>query len=450
MNAKKIMKSIARKAGLTFLWAGSLSMTFSIIALFALWGALVWMITPEGQKFVRDIIPQQISVGPYKLDITGLSYSIPAPFELDQIKIREGDDVILDASDIKLVLNPEETSKQDLDLSFTVHVHDKPINIKIELAFTQDKVLLESISLKGPDINVSGSGSYTLADKSLDAKLSGRIESFHNYPELVGSAHNIAPLSFIVTLSQQEGEEIYAVFEANTQKYANREINIAAQDTSLKGTYANGVITITSLNARDQDKGKFNASGTFEPDGGLADLSIKAREVNILKGEIASGVLDGDMKMQGAAKEGYLVSGTITAQKLNITIPQRLSGSVPQLNVKVKGQNGQKTKASAADIIKLDVRINAPQRVVVRGWGLDAEFGGTLDVKGTAAGPLFYGDFTALRGRYSEFGKVFKFTNAKMNFSGAVPPNPVLDIENQNQSRGYYRHRQHRRAGHVS
>ena len=106
MNAKKIMKSIARKAGLTFLWAGSLSMTFSIIALFALWGALVWMITPEGQKFVRDIIPQQISVGPYKLDITGLSYSIPAPFELDQIKIREGDDVILDASDIQAGFKP--------------------------------------------------------------------------------------------------------------------------------------------------------------------------------------------------------------------------------------------------------------------------------------------------------------------------------------------------------
>ena len=117
----------------------------------------------------------------------------------------------------------------------------------------------------------------------------GGSKAFTIIPNCVGSAHNIAPLSFIVTLSQQEGEEIYAVFEANTQKYANREINIAAQDISLKGTYANGVITITSLNARDQDKGKFNASGTFEPDGGLADLSIKAREVNILKGEIASG-----------------------------------------------------------------------------------------------------------------------------------------------------------------
>jgi len=75
------------------------------------------------------------------------------------------------------------------------------------------------------------------------------------------------------------------------------------------------------------------------------------------------------------------------------------------------------------------VKVHAPGRIFVRGWGLDAEFGGDLEVSGTLAGPLVNGSFESIRGRYEEFGKRFALDHAKLRFQGKVPPSPYLDIK---------------------
>jgi translocation and assembly module TamB len=69
--------------------------------------------------------------------------------------------------------------------------------------------------------------------------------------------------------------------------------------------------------------------------------------------------------------------------------------------------------------------------VFVRGWGLDAEFGGDLAAGGTLAQPLVNGTLSSRRGRYEEFNKRFDLAHANLRFQGTVPPSPYLDIEAQ-------------------
>lgn len=428
MKAKNVLKSIARKSWLILLWVMALTMTLLMIAQFTLLRTVLWLGSPEGQTTVQDLLPSEIEGGTYKLETDGFSYTLPAQFVLDQINIPEGESLGLDAGDIKLKFDTKNLSEQRLGLAFSVLMMDKSIDFKAQVSYAQDVIKLESLSVRAPDIKIDGSGSFNIANNALKASFLGTIDSLQKYPELVSSEHDVGPISFTVVLAQQEGQDIRATFDVTTSKYSNKSINFIARDIAIKGSYAGEVVTISSLNARDHDKGTLNASGTFELIDSKTDIKITAREMNFIKGEIASGLLDGDLIFQGSISKGYDLKGTITAQKMDITIPEHFTSSVPQLNVQVVGQT-ENTTLPIAQSVKLDVRINAPRRVIVRGRGLDAEFGGSLDVKGTADKPLYYGALEFIRGRYSEFGKVFKFSKANINFSGSVPPGPELDIE---------------------
>ena len=393
MRLKMMPKIIAKKAGLILLWGGAMTMAMLMIGLFHLWSAAMWLGTPVGQKSVQDLLPAAIAGIPYTLEI--------------------------DTKDL-----PEKR----LGISLSALVLGRTIEAKAQLVCAPYLLTIESLYVQAPDLRVSGSGNYNVAKNALVAEFSGTLDSLKNYPEFVGSEHNIEPLSFDVSLNQQGKNYPEVTFDLSTQEYRNQSINLSARDVSLQGSYANGTVSISSLSARDHDKGTISASGTYNLQDSSADIKITSRDFNLVRGGIASGVLDGDLTFQGSPSKSYDLKGAITSQEVNITIPERISGNVPQLNVKMQGQP-ESAAPHIAENINLYVRINAPRRVMVRGWGLDAEFGGALDIKGTAAKPLFYGSLESLRGRYSEFGKLFKFTNAKLDFSGAVPPSPSLDIE---------------------
>jgi len=388
-----VLKIVARKSWLILLWGVSVTMVLLMVGQFALLSMVVWLGTPAGQNRVRELMPDVIAQIPYE--------------------------VSFDTKDL-----PD----QRLGIDLSARIMDRLIEAKARLYYAGSTIKIESFSAQAPDLKIKGSGAYNVNNKSLTASLSGTLDSLHSYPELVSGNHNVAPLSFNLNISQDKARGLTVAFDVTTKEYSNKVINLTSHDVVLKGDYADGVVIITSLTAHDHDKGTTSAAGTFGLKNKEADIKITARDMNLIKGDIASGVFDGDLTFQGKTKEGYLVAGEVAAQKLDITIPERISGKVPQLNVTVQGQAAS-TPSSVAKNIKLDIKLNAPQRIMVRGWGVDAEFGGALDVKGTAKEPLFFGSLEMLRGRYSEFGKLFKITGAKLNFSGSVPPSPDLDIQ---------------------
>ena len=121
------------------------------------------------------------------------------------------------------------------------------------------------------------------------------------------------------------------------------------------------------------------------------------------------------------------MSGKITTDKVNVTIPDRFNNAIPKLNI-VKKNTKKLTAPDFMKIVKLNLKLVAEKQVFVRGHGLDAEFGGEIKVSGTLAAPLYNGTFKSKRGRYEEFGKRFDLNRALLRFQGAVPPSPYLDI----------------------
>ena len=87
------------------------------------------------------------------------------------------------------------------------------------------------------------------------------------------------------------------------------------------------------------------------------------------------------------------------------------------------------TDAEDSFVGNLDVTVDIPGRLFVRGKGLDSEWGGKLDISGTTDDPRISGQLSALRGQLDVIGKTFVIRDSQITFAGASPPDPMLDIE---------------------
>ena len=73
--------------------------------------------------------------------------------------------------------------------------------------------------------------------------------------------------------------------------------------------------------------------------------------------------------------------------------------------------------------------MTVPGQTFVRGRGLDSEWEGALQVEGTTAEPRITGALQVRRGAFELLGQRFDLRGGTIEFTGATPPNPVLDIQ---------------------
>lgn len=197
---------------------------------------------------------------------------------------------------------------------------------------------------------------------------------------------------------------------------------------ALKAAFDDSKLVVSSLNATDSGKGRVTGKGTVSlTPTREANIELHMKDLSPFSGSAyAKGYISADLTMGGTAK-AYMVKGKVTTNRLDVNIPERFSSDIPKLNI----VNDKAEQGTAPDMLKtigLDVKFIAENQVFVRGWGLDAEFGGDLDINGTAYEPLINGSLESKRGRYEEFGKRFTISRANLRFQGAVPPSPYLDI----------------------
>ncbi|GEM_PF-1223840 len=211
--------------------------------------------------------------------------------------------------------------------------------------------------------------------------------------------------------------------------YLPYEIVLSGLD--LDADFDQSGLRLKTLTAQDTDNGRLSASGSVGWSDGLEpDLALQIKDFMLFRGdEMNGGIDEADLTLKSASGgDGYRLAGAVTLGAFNIQIPERFRSTIPELNI-VEADQDKNQAPDFAKLLGLDISVNAPDRIFVRGWGLDAEFGGAIKVTGTAADPLIEGDFKAVRGRYEELGKRFNLERAQLRFLGPTPPSPFLDIE---------------------
>lgn len=214
---------------------------------------------------------------------------------------------------------------------------------------------------------------------------------------------------------------------------ANGRYDQSTSGVCLRGVAAEVIasrdlVEIKSLTSQDKDKGLLQGSGRLSLQGDMPlAANIDLQDLQLFCGGLATGKVSGKVGVQGLLYD-HTVRGDLLVGPLAVQLPGASRDTdIPQLEVvRVKADDG---KESRPVLTHLDINVDAPQQVYVRGRGMDAEFGGKIAVSGLATDPVLRGDLTALRGRFTLLDRVLQLADTKVHFEGPMPPSPYLDVK---------------------
>ena len=198
-------------------------------------------------------------------------------------------------------------------------------------------------------------------------------------------------------------------------------------------------IAIERLSAQTPNGGTITTQGTVEIDaaaGFPGNISIASRNAKLIENDVYSLVANLGLTVSGPLARDPRISGKIDVVSLDITIPERLPttlspipGTVhiappPAARARLAAAARDKARAGRQPAFDaaLDLNISAPNRVFVRGRGVDAELGGDLRLRGKLSDPITEGAFEMRRGRISVAGTRLDFTRGRVVFTGDLMP----------------------------
>jgi translocation and assembly module TamB len=185
--------------------------------------------------------------------------------------------------------------------------------------------------------------------------------------------------------------------------------------------------------------GTVSAAGTIGLAGGLSampaiDLTLTADDARLLATDLATAMADANLSIRGPVggiQGGRLtLGGTLTIREADIQVPEKLPPTIAVLPVRDANAPPPKPapRADALPDITLNLTLDAPARIYIRGRGIDAELGGRVVFQGTASNPLPQGGLQLRRGTFSLVGQTLNMTDGTIDFSGAGLTDPQLKL----------------------
>ncbi len=197
-------------------------------------------------------------------------------------------------------------------------------------------------------------------------------------------------------------------------------------------------IEITSLTGTIGAGGTLSASGSIGLGGSLpANLNLKINDGTYTDGRIVTAKLTADLTLSGDLAVMPKIGGSILIQRADVTIPSSLATTLAPVDVKhinaprdvarqtasLTADNGSKSSGGG---VALDLDVNAPGQIFVRGRGLQVELGGRIRISGTSANPVTTGAFTLKNGTLSILSRLLTLTKGRITFLGSF--DPLLDF----------------------
>ena len=213
-------------------------------------------------------------------------------------------------------------------------------------------------------------------------------------------------------------------------RYTGIAGRITAQGTDIR---------IERLSAQTPNGGTINAQGSvaIDPQAGFpGNIRITGQRAKIVENDIFSAVANLSLSLSGPLARDPRITGKIDMVSVDVTVPENLPTTLkpiegtrhvsppPAARARLAAQARARAAAGRAPPFNatLDLTISAPNRVFVRGRGIDAELGGDLQLRGRLSDLQTIGAFELRRGRISIAGTSLDFTRGRIVFTGDMTP----------------------------
>jgi translocation and assembly module TamB len=273
----------------------------------------------------------------------------------------------------------------------------------------------------GSASNLTLTGDAPLAaDGALNLKLGGKLDIGLLNPLVEASGRHVTGAVMIDTTvtGAAANPEI-----GGTVKLANGSVRDYTQGvnlTDITGQFAgsHGTLQIQTLTAKAAP-GTVSITGTI---GVLqphipVDLKLMAKNAQPIASNIITANLNADMHIGGTAREQLDVEGELYVNRATIEIPSGFPPDVAVLDVRRPG-TGPPPKPEKPLVITLNVAVDAPRQILVKGRGLDSEMGGQIKIHGTTDIPIVSGDFELQKGAFTLGSSQLTFSSGTVTFNG--------------------------------
>lgn len=317
--------------------------------------------------------------------------------------------------------------------------------IKANGAFSSNRLQLDTTVSGAGGLAISGGGTVDMAGaKALQLAFKGRVPFSALQAKLAEqglAAEGAADLDLAIAGTAQ-APLINGTATLAGAKVIDVRRNLTLDKLTGAIRFDGAQATIANLSGKLGGGGKVSVNGTvgIDPAAGLpADITVRLDRAAYADGTLFAATASGDLALKGALLASPILSGRVNLTNTAITIPEKLPASLSEIDIRHKNAPGDvRAQAStlagegvqgngSSSTIGLDVVVSAPSGIFVRGRGIDAELGGDLTIRGTAASPVVSGGFDMRRGRLTVLSRRLDFSSGTITFGGALIP--MLDLE---------------------
>lgn len=226
--------------------------------------------------------------------------------------------------------------------------------------------------------------------------------------------------------------------EVTQASYEHLEAGLYITDLNINAQADQTRILISEINGSDGLKGRVHGSGhiDLDPSGDIPfDLQININDMRVMNHKLAI-VYAKSAKLEASGnRSGAEVSGRVLFDSVEASLPEQTPPEVVDLDVTEinNGQGQEDARNVSSDFeypVNLDIELDFPARVYVRGRGLDSEWKGKLNISGLAVEPSIRGSLNIIRGRLEFLDRRFNLdSESYVNLDGASPPDPYVDLK---------------------
>lgn len=314
-----------------------------------------------------------------------------------------------------------------------------PLQVTADGRFANDAVSLNAANVTGPlGFELTGRGQVPLAGSGLSVSVNGQAPlALANRFLADRGAQASGIVSVSATVSGALAQPVIrGMFSTAGAQLVDPESNLRLNNINVLGAIDGERITLRNASASLGAGGTVNASGTIGTGEGLpADIRINLNQARYADGTMVVATANGDLALRGSLTRDPTLSGRVDVVRAEISVPDGLGGAAavdvkhidPPPGVaatlkRAKANDGTPVPSSRPSIMRLNVVVNAPNQIFVRGRGLDAELGGSVTLTGPVSDIQPVGGFRMIRGRLGILGQRITFDEGEVTLVGDLDP----------------------------
>ncbi|MBS9721314.1 translocation/assembly module TamB domain-containing protein [Tianweitania sp. BSSL-BM11] len=321
-----------------------------------------------------------------------------------------------------------------------------PLSVQADGAYGDNAVTLNSVQVNGPQgLTVSGNGRVPLSGAGLSVNVDAQapLALANRFLADRGTQLNGTVNANVAVTGSIQQPNIQGRVTSAGAAVVDPETNLRVSNINVAVGISGQTVTIENVSGAIGGGGTVSASGTIGIAPGSnfpANIAINLNNARYADGELLVATVNGRLNVTGALLQDPLIGGTIDVARAEITVPESFAGGAAAINVKhrnppagvratlarAKANDGTPTPTARPSVARLNITINAPNQVFVRGRGVDAELGGSVQISGPVTNIQPTGGLRMIRGRIGILGQRITFDEGEVTLVGDL--NPYLNF----------------------